>query len=120
MKANELMIGDLVFGPDNSVLKMASIASNGIYFDSKEGEGVCTLDMISPIPLTAEILEKNGFEKKERWWYLKEKEKTIFMMMNKSDGTFRFSVSLNVQTIQSVHQLQHAFRLGGIDKEIEL
>lgn len=61
MKANELMIGDWVLVNGTSV-QVEAIDENGFiaYFNSN-AEGLLAVDKFEPIPLTAEILEKNGF-----------------------------------------------------------
>lgn len=130
MRANELMIGDWLRhrwtcrDTGREVVKdfqLTAIQKIGesLYAWSKNGNAGNVED-IEPIPLTAEILEKNGFEKEGQWWHLKEKGQTIFMVMRTWDGKFVFSVSLNIPIIPSVHQLQHALRLCKIEKEIEL
>ncbi len=128
MKANELMIGDFLLGYDNKPLKVISIAEDGIYFDSKDGEGVSSFDNLSPIPLTPEILEKNGFEEciwggKKSWRrrYLVHNE--VLICIDGRDGGFKH---FGYQGYESqiclfyVHELQHALRLCGIEKEIVL
>ena len=79
-----------------------------------------------PIPITKEILEKNGFEKDARnesyykwnWYILQDNvsydmETGIVRLFKTSDLTF-------CHPIGYVHELQHALRLCEIDKEIVL
>ena len=90
------------------------------YVDIKVGKG------LEPIPLTPEILEKNGFEKddggEECWgcdagWVIpgeydecgKEKSWQVEILGEPNSFT---------GTIHFVHDLQHALRLCGIEKEI--
>ncbi len=94
MKAEELMIGDYVFvGDDKTPIKITHISKSGDY------------SYLKPIPLTVEILEKNGFVK-----HLPE------------DNIVYFTITINKKEIRIdyVHQLQHALRLCGIEKEIKL
>ena len=125
MKANELMIGDYIMFNKNIYI-IEEISKKGwvhlIYNDRSEGRVEISsdyiLDTITPIPLTAEILEKNEFEKCK----IPEIE-YIGWRLNEE-----FSVELNAVDdfvwndvhIAYVHQLQHALRLCRIDKEIEL
>ena len=69
---------------------------------------------ITPIPLTPEILEKNGFICDGwSWWYL-----DFRIVLSTSKGV---SVVCGRQKrFEFVHELQHALRLCGIEKEIEL
>ena len=78
-------------------------------------------DGVWPIPLTAEILEKNGFKKE-----LSE-DNIHYRFILIYDG-IRFSLLyarsvfqwLGPLDFKYVHELQHAIRLCGIDKEITL
>ena len=82
--------------------------------------------VMEPIPLTAEILERNGFlmydekDKAYRW----ELEEGVFINVDfKSDEPFVAVVNTCYQVVPycvHVHQLQHALRLAGIKKEIKL
>lgn len=115
MKTNELMIGDWVMLTDP--------INNGEKVQVKEihGDGYITVDgaitkMFEPIPLTAEILEKNGFN--ETFWGGEwTNNKVDFILIEHSDG-FRV-IDTNI-VLSGVHQLQHALRLCGINKEIIL
>lgn len=65
MKATELMIGDKVAirsndGCDLHVMTVSEVKNEGI--SSGKQKVFFAYDEIEPIPLTAEILEKNGFE----------------------------------------------------------
>ena len=66
----------------------------------------------SPIPLTPEILEKNG------WWYNVEDiwlHEEVDFCIEKFNGRFQ-CYEINDIKLDSVHQLQHALRLCGLDK----
>lgn len=129
MEATELMIGDWVLH-DGEPYKIRQLGIYGTTRDGDDYPAVCVgkpkgigliaeISEITPIPLTAEILEKNGFEE------CRIKEIEYFGWRLNED----FSLELNaVDTltwnddvaIHYVHQLQHALRLCGIDKEIIL
>ena len=62
MKATELMIGDWVL-VKNKPVQVVGITTDSI--ETTDKNGYYSEDYIKPITLTPEILEKNGFEKKE-------------------------------------------------------
>ena len=91
---------------------------------------------INPIPLTPEILENNGFTGGEYKsytgdvWYLKEEGfRKIGLTMSRKESTLwgekikplspdSIGHNFAVPNIKYVHELQHALRLCGINKEI--
>ena len=88
--------------------------------------------LIDAIPLTPEILQKNGFAlKPDGWLYCEDKgneeQDYIFIQFRKGcDGiricelNFIGKVQATFRQIQYVHELQHALRLCGIEKDIVL
>lgn len=124
MDKKTLMIGDWVYNTHNRQNEQVQEIGSGLvmlnYNDLYE------YDEIEPIPLTTEILEKNGF-------VLKEKEKGMYGVNIAphyiSDGV-PFEVFCDGEpfaiwfkepvNIKFVHQLQHALKLCSISKEIEL
>lgn len=126
MKAKEFMIGDWVIQDDN-LQQNRTCQITGIYDNvvvDVTGEKVPLHEShIKPIPLTAEILEKNGFCPDEFSAYC----------FSFDDGTIRFSehqygwychIIRPYQRYDGVcnyvHQLQQALRLCGINHEIIL
>ena len=129
MTQYELMIGDWVLDGDN-VAQVTSITCDGI-IETTFNE-TSNIEVIHPIPLTPEILEKNGFVlKPDGWIWCREEgieeQDYIFIQFRKGYDEVRL-VELNFvnkllakfRTIQFVHELQHALRLCNIDKEIVL
>ena len=139
MKANELMIGDWVIFGDEP-LKVQHVYNNGyddvvaeITEESFNEYGVCEeiRDVpsvnCSPIPLTPEILEKNGWERDiDKEWkynnshifphycYQWEKRNVRIEMYAGLEG---FTISLIIgRRFYAVHELQHALRLYGLDE----
>ncbi|MBQ9392014.1 MAG: hypothetical protein IJU02_07505, partial [Lachnospiraceae bacterium] len=129
MKANELMIGDWVQVP--------CLTDNVEHYDAwykvKQLRD-CDLDVIGfkelkyneimPIPLTAKILEKNGFGYKEEDGYMSHYYLGHRGYLANPDlhiGTYNKGVYwLNyydnaIHGIKYVHKLQHALRLCGIN-----
>ena len=128
MKANELMIGDWVYY-GNKPVQVIQLS---------EGKDYKT---IRPIPLTPEILEKNGFVMDERDGVavrysfaadLHKPKQTVIQFVFYNDGVsadtlFKCWTSpkdcdgindLHICDLKFVHELQHALRLCGIEKEI--
>ena len=145
MEAKELMIGDWVIFEDEP-LKVQHVYNNGfddvvaeITEDSLNEYGVCEeiRDVrsinCSPIPLTNEILEKNGFYDRNTQWYYKRFGSYV---------CFDIAISLVYRVIEvskvcgagtdceeeeygssivfgndiCVHTLQHALRLCGLNE----
>ena len=75
---------------------------------------------IEPIPLTPEILEKNGicktYESDEYAVYKGEG----FNVTEYYTELWEFEKHRNRLMLRNVHQLQHALRLAGVGKEIEI
>ncbi len=143
MKANELMIGDWVdfrfAGFDLRRKVLAIHANNMVEFKSDNGHVVVPVEQLKPIPLTKEILEENGFELREgcttAWdWHNREQSVhisgdhtcpigqtvTIYTPGGCAGAAFSSHRTLSDHKIRGVHELQHALRLCGIEKEIEL
>lgn len=125
IKISELSIGDWVewkVYDKTYVIRITQITDTimrGVHDGIEYG---VLLKQISPIPLTPEILEKNGFSHNGRKWYTPE----LFTLERWGDD---WSIVIacscgeyvcEVCTIKYVHQLQHALRLAGVVKEIVL
>lgn len=147
MTQEELMIGDIVnvhrcecvadgghFQEWNEYGKVVSITEDYItikYIGREDDYGFEDVNEedINPIPLTPEILEKNGFIgdknvcktkvrddlKDELWqceyaWYLKN-----LRIKNRTNSSVA-----RLYNIMFVHELQHALRLCNVSKEIEI
>ena len=140
LKISDLSVGDWVeidhedYGWKPAQLNVCGDIGVGAYFKDvgPDEEYDCTLCQLRPIPITAEILEKNGLFRHERdadspelivlsnhfimaitytdvdWWRV-----LIYDEELPSKELFN-------GIIYSVHQLQHALRLAGLDKEINL
>lgn len=144
MKAKELMTGDWLrvsdvptnleskIGKCGKVAKLEqypNYSGIAIKFDNELDTYFCEKEEeLAPIPLTPEILEKNGFEH-----YVSGEDsdnfdgtqgdlaytfnKTTDGYMSCIDVTHSFTIT---GKIKYVHELQHLFRLCGIEKEIVL
>ena len=147
MKATELQIGDwvqivepckyagaigriktlLYHKDDENAYFKVFLQNNTIHIGIDD---ICSED-IRPIPLTAEILEKNGFEnigddtyqleEKPCWFWVDFFRHTYGCEYDTSTYEYEDDERrLKLYGIPSVHELQHALRLCGIEKEIEL
>ena len=121
MEAKDLMIGDkLKTTFSQKKVKVKEIKQNCIYTEDNGYE----YNEIEPIPLTPEILEKNGFRLEENEigmygvhiapYYMRD-DVPFEVFCDGSPFAIWFKEPVN---IKYVHQLQHALRLYGIEKEI--
>lgn len=136
MKATELMIGDIVsVTPSGMPIRIAAIHRKKVaYHACNDSFSWVRIGLLQPIPLTPEILEKNGFVKynevsdtppydqdEEGNMYYSFKGEHKFWGWWQPNSVYLIPVNAMIDLeIKYVHQLQHALRLCGIDKEIEL
>lgn len=118
MKANELMIGDWVYLNYWDGKYPQQI--HGINYNSWRGEGYAdwvdtdiddeaSIKNVEPIPLTAEILEKNGFKDEDADLLYTFYDGWNFEIHNKT-------MLVSCGSIWYVHELQHALRLCGLNE----
>lgn len=154
MKANELMIGDLFrVNKDVSFKKGTIVVIRGIdadrtfhelkgcatcvaLGDPDEMQGGVWLEYLDPIPLTAEILEQNGFftkDKPDNWtgyrtYKYSDGSTGIAFRLYHDTGKYKWSgkceISLNALPywirFEYLHELQHILKFCGIDNEITI
>lgn len=139
MKAEELMIGDYIKHGFGGIGKVTELSKGIVTVYDKgldDGEGNCEVNFaeneIQPIPLTPEILEKNGFIKapmvSDTPPYDKDEEGNMHFSLNEKfwgwwqpNNTFLIPANgLGWLEFKYVHELQHALRLCGITKNIIL
>lgn len=126
MKPEEIMIGDWLLCPDNMQrqvrylqVRPSVIGIGGSSYDEDE---------IQPIPITPEILVKNGFETHiPKECYLLSTDYYDLYIARYTDGLWEVVYSdceFNFEDwrmyVSYTHELQHALRLCGINKEIEI
>lgn len=139
MKANELMQGDIVlyeYDGQKFPAMVIEIYRNSVLVESTNGEYEpieIEEDKIFPVDLTPKILEKNGFVYKKlkgigdkEIWRIEDDYYDIDIYeWSDSIWIFRYdctemSLPHTQVTMSYVHELQHALRLCGIEKEIKL
>lgn len=140
MKVTDLMIGDLVLyvdkeGEIETPCKIHSLNQNGEWSaqilntkflfqgDNKE----CAVkECLKPILLTREILEKNGFNSytdiSQDWFIGVFKSEDSYIELTYSKGNIEWTNGneYRIADLKYVHELQHALKLCGIEKEIVL
>lgn len=142
MKLEELMIGDWVFNTyheKNVQITPYDFFTHGHYPDGTQyitvSHSVVSGQDFEPIPITPEILKKNGFElielKPEGWlWHeflVHDYRNYIFIQFEKDceevrycEIRYRNKIYSNLKIIQYVHELQHIIKVYKINKEIML
>ena len=142
IKVTDLMIGDWIIFHDSSNVSIKCTVrsidkdSNLIveWMDDGDVYSELTHD-ISPVPLTPEILEKNGFKPYipeghlETVYACQDVSKAVadelYALWPHQDGSFYLLLRVDGKDmvrmdVHYIHQLQHALRLCEIEKEIEL
>lgn len=126
METKELMPGDLVM----SFGKVTGVWMVDASHEDEEDQLINYLDAseFEPIPLTIEILDKNGFGFVDTsndeyssvwtgWWILEGLE--LGCCDNSKFPVFFNIADTNVK-VNYVHELQHALKICGIEKDIVL
>ena len=137
MEINSLTVGDWVMDGTH-IAQIVSVSCDGIIGTTFNESS--NIEVVEPVPITPEILEKNGFEKvldKEgtecyRYYNSAADGYIKISLYNGGDGDWSIEI-VNYEKFDDnkivynndfiflkVHQLQHALRLCGIKKEIEL
>jgi hypothetical protein len=108
MDYKDLMVGDWIEDGYKKA-QVTSITCDGIV---ETTAAISNIEVVDPIPLTEEILVKNGFKGNplDGYYYWQDADRIEL------DGNFGYHGIV----INYVHQLQHLLRLRGIEKEIEL
>lgn len=148
MEAKELMIGDWVRVNDTEHAHSLQVAEilrkSGAYYAILYWDGmpdgvlpdrvICEVDKIEPIPLTHEILKKNGFRKSvsppgihAKCYEINNKDEKYCLTIANYNKYKRLLLNIDSEDSECfnikcdyVHQLQHALKLCGVEKEIIL
>ena len=117
IKAEELMIGDWVLD-GTKYAQVTSITCDGIIETTVNEKS--NIELLEPIPITSEILEKNGFKKEDDDCYLwnESLERIIWF-----EGGYTVLTSVRCDRMYEghcydIHKLQQLLKLCGINKEI--
>jgi hypothetical protein len=134
LKISDLSVGDWVRYRDREWEVCSIYQFTGEVGLFRKDSQICeSIEDIDPIPITAEILEKNGwrviakevlgedyeYHGEERVW---EDENYSIDICEAKQGVFWYSWSNEyyMWRLEYVHQLQHLIRLAGVEKEINL
>ena len=118
MKATQLMAGDWVCLKDDIKcelpLKIDGVLTNDI---SLEGEGFLggAEGLIRPIPITPEILVRNGWKETQYWYEYQDGKNTIQCCLPDMRGRIN-GIEIEYFKCEYVHQYQHLLRLCGLNE----
>ena len=142
LKISDLSVGDWVRTKDGNVTADIISPLEVVVMKDYGNLCACKIEEIEPIPITAEILEKNGFIRCSDEFSIYEYTTLLGKILRTTQVRLTTPQSVNVflhdTTIERgyyhrektsvhilrdevyVHDLQHALRLAGLDKEINL
>ena len=127
IKAEDLRIGDLVrYGKD--IITILAIHADGLVCFADGKDQICVEHvLLEPIPLTPEILKKNGWKKRieglyfmmiSKYMYLSVEfgyENGIRVFLKRTTGLY-----VKLTTANNVHELQHILWALGKDANLKI
>lgn len=128
---HDVMVGDYLQNTNGNVGRVIGVqpynqAPSEIIMSYNGGTCFSDVKMLNPISLTAETLEKNGFKREGRYFIIEDDYYDV-SIREITDSIWRvkycnteFSTFDSILHIAFIHELQHALRLFGIEKEIVL
>lgn len=128
IKIEELSIGDWVQDKNGKYAQILGIEnwSDGYVLNVRINGvdvGCVPASSAHPIPITPEILEKNGFVKSDMYHYAPHENECLSLQWYQHEHRLTLwgkDDIIDRMHCYYVHQLQHALRLAGVDKEITL
>ena len=135
LKISDLSVGDWIQDKNGIYAKVLGIEnwSNGYFLNIElhgVNVGVTPLTSAHPIPITAEMLEANGFVKGDDFLHKIDLPDNILLGARRQTDGYIFELKREkrrigellviIRGIRYIHQLQHALRLARVDKEINL
>lgn len=120
MKCKEFQIGDWIQDENGSPMQITNVGDDYAYatFEGNEGdpwEFDDKDDRSEPIPLTPEILEKNGWKETQYWYEYQDGKNTIQCCLPDMRGRIN-GIEIEHFKCEYVHQYQHLLRLCGLDE----
>lgn len=121
LKISDLSVGDWVMCNEDKYRVMGITMFHELDLLKSSESFRTSIDNIEPIPITAEILEKIGFERlleRDLFYHSESGLEVAF-----EDGEWMHTINLHeytIHTISGVHHIQHLLRLYGCEKEINL
>ena len=143
LKISDLSVGDWVRTKDGNVTVDIISPLEVVVMNDYGNLCACKIEDIEPTPITAEILEKNEFTRRSGEFPIYEYTTLLGKMLRKTVVSLNHPYSYIVCKIEDtskelhdtnritasssvdrnpiyIHDLQHALRLAGLDKEINL
>ena len=122
MKATELMNGDYItITPSGMPIQVAATHKRKVAYHTCTSKLSWVREgLLRPIPITPEILEKNGWEERPTGYVFYTDGKRYDNSLWYIFGSNTFVVNTAEFQIKYIHELQHALKLCGINKEITL
>ncbi len=105
------------------VVKVSNVDEDSVIYCEGWGE-VCIYDEVKPIPITPEILEKNGWKKDGKWYCLSTKRAYLYIIQDTGQPD-EFLICAgedkhNLTSVSFVHQLQHFLFGLNLNSEMEV
>ncbi len=126
----DLMLGNWVYDSEKTryPMQVTAIFDDTVYLDFEGNEGdvwECSEKDIVPIPITGELLLKNGFQKRNLLGYHEHFEYTLYGKINfrliaLNDCEFSHAMQHTALKIEHLHQLQNILRLAGVEVEFKI
>ena len=119
-KCRDLMVGDWITNRNGFPMQITNVGEDYAYatfegnerdpweFDDKD-------DQPQPIPLTPEILKKNGWKETQYWHEYQDGKSTIQCCLPDMRGRIN-GIEIEHFKCEYVHQYQHLLRLCGLDE----
>lgn len=119
----ELSIGNWIKNTNGNIGKVIGITEQGLVVMRYHENSICYSEpaLLEGIPLTSEILKKNGWD--EDAHHFPEDENYDVELYEGDDNQIFWTINCyeySIAKINYVHQLQNILTLYGIDKEIKL
>ena len=119
--------GDIVYNHKKEIIRITSSYLKGtkLFYYRDGNYGWIREDAIKPIPLTPEILKKNGWDKLNKipinCTILYKSHQGLMIGYNINSKTFIYDFGVNLQRkIKFIHQLQHLLFGLGLNSDMEV
>ena len=123
MKKLEYIPGDLCI-VKGKVESVCEVDRDNDFSITTDQHPFIRLSEVKPIPLTPEILEKNGWKKDGKWYYLKTRRAYLYTIQDAGQpDEFLICANTdkhNLTSVSFVHQLQHLLFGLGLNSEMEV